>query len=80
MKPVLSLILFVLVLGCSSETSISEDRALDVFCDAEMVSGTSFLTNGIEFKGAHTQSTDKARSGKYSSKLNKTNPLDLLTK
>jgi hypothetical protein len=74
MKLVLSLILFVLVLGCSSETSISEDRALDVFCDAEMVSGTSFLTNGIEFKGAHTQSTDKARSGKYSSKLNKDQP------
>ncbi len=40
----------------------------EYFCDAEGVSGNKFITNGVEFLGGGTQSSQDAYTGKYSSK------------
>lgn len=40
----------------------------EYYCDAEGVSGSKFVTNGIEFSGGDTQSSQDAYTGKYSSK------------
>jgi len=40
----------------------------EYFCDAEGVSGSSFVTKGVEFSGGATQSSQDAYTGKYSSK------------
>ena len=42
-----------------------------VWCDAEMVRGTKYISNGKTFSGGATQSDEEAYSGKYSSKLPK---------
>lgn len=40
-----------------------------IFCDAEKVEGDQFLTNGQYFGGGEMQSSERARSGRYSCKF-----------
>lgn len=47
------------------------DTKLAVYCGAEKVAGKNFITNDNSFSGGETQSDKKARTGSYSSVLNK---------
>lgn len=61
---------------CSSEVEKDVDaREKHFSCSAEKVDGDNLIASGgVELKGSSARSKSKARSGKYSLKLSKTNP------
>lgn len=54
----------------SKYSGSQEDQ--EYYCDAEGVSGSKFVTKGLEFSGGGTQSSQDAYAGKYSSKCTAT--------
>lgn len=69
--------LFSLLIACSESTELAtqsnENGRKVISCDAENISGDTFLNNGESFLGAQTQSNDCAFNGKYSAKIDKKN-------
>lgn len=64
----------IFLTGCNGN-NVSIADLDEVFCDAETVKGDFFVTkSGVEFAQASTQSSDKAKSGSYSVKLNADSP------
>ena len=45
----------------------------DIYCGMEKVSGDLFISGKLQFGNSHTQSSEKARTGKYSSHITENN-------
>jgi hypothetical protein len=74
MKNYFYIIALLLFTACSTEEGEESKDKLSVSCDAEKVNGDNFISGKAEFKGGKFQSSDYARSGKHSVKLNKDAP------
>tara|TARA_B110000305_G_C19456489_1_gene651263 strand:- start:322 stop:3294 length:2973 start_codon:yes stop_codon:yes gene_type:complete len=74
MKYCLYTFALLLLIACSSEKEGEVNNTLSVSCDAEKLKGANFISANVEFRGGQSQSTDHARSGKHSVKLNKESP------
>ena len=61
-------------MSCSSEEEPKKEDHLSVFCGAETVNGANFVNNGNFFIGSSSQSSKKARSGKFSVGIHKDDP------
>lgn len=72
-KWLLGLLALALLLLCIKwGLSLKQPTKDIIFCGAEEVHGPNYVDHGYEFANAKTQSDQKARSGKYSALLNKT--------
>ena len=67
------LLIFIVLTGCSDRNVYVADEDLVLTCDAEKMEGDKLVAGDYLLDHGYTQSTDKARSGSHSVKLNNEN-------
>ncbi len=76
----IGLLLVVLAAVYYGSTLLKNRSSSIILCDAEKITGDTFITNGTTFKNGKTRSKDKAKSGKYACKVNKKSPYGMVYK